>query len=156
MKEIRIENIPINLLSEENNVRIKFDKKDIMLPNQNIDIIANIIEQNFNVVVKYYKSLINSEKMQFDSQDINFISIDIVLHYLYMYNLWRTMYKKQEYKDLRFNEKDLSNPNTHDIVFNYFKTKYPNDWENKCAVLLEMELSELKSYYKAREDFYNK
>lgn len=66
------------------------------------------------------------------------------------------MYKKQENKDLKFNEKDFSNPSTHDIVFNYFKTKYPNDWKEKCAVLLGMGLSELNAYYKTRESFYNK
>jgi hypothetical protein len=66
------------------------------------------------------------------------------------------MYAKQENRDLRFIEKDFSNPSTHDIVFNYFKTKYLINWEEKCAVLLGMEVPELKAYYKTREDFYNK
>ncbi len=73
-----------------------------------------------------------------------------------MYNSWRSMYKKQENKDLRFNEKDFNNPSTHDMLFHYFKTKYPNDWEEKCAILIGKELTEMKTYYKTREEFYNK
>ncbi len=156
MKEIKIENITLGLLGEGANVRVKSNKENLILSNQNIDSVAELIQYNFDVVVNHYKLMIDREKKEFDLKDINFISISIVLHYLYMYNSWRVMYKKQENKDLRFNEKDFSNPSTHDIVFNYFKTKYPNDWEEKCAVLLGMELNELNAYYKTRESFYNK
>jgi hypothetical protein len=156
MKEIKIENITLGLLGEGANVRVKSNKENLILSNQNIDSVAELIQYNFDVVVNHYKLMIDREKKEFDLKDINFISISIVLHYLYMYNSWRVMYKKQENKDLRFNEKDFSNPSTHDIVFNYFKTKYSNDWEEKCAVLLGMELNELNAYYKTRESFYNK
>ncbi|QQT24856.1 hypothetical protein [Sphingobacterium spiritivorum] len=156
MKEIKIENITLGLSSEGMNVRVKSNKENLVLSNQNIDNVAELIEHNFNVVSNHYKLIIDREKKEFDLKDINFISISIVLHYLYMYNSWRVMYKKQENKDLRFNENDFSNPSTHDIVFNYFKTKYPNDWEEKCAVLLGIELNKLNTYYKIREIFYNK
>ncbi len=156
MKEIKIENITLSLLSEAANVRVKSNKENLILFNQNIDNVVELIQYNFDIVANHYKSMIDREKKEFDIKDINFISISIVLHYLYMYNSWRAMYKKQENNDLRFNEKDFSNPSTHDIVFDYFKTKYPNDWEKKCAVLLGMDLSELNAYYKTRESFYNK
>ncbi|WP_293917942.1 MULTISPECIES: hypothetical protein [unclassified Sphingobacterium] len=156
MKEIKIENITLGLSSEGMNVRVKSNKENLVLSNQNIDNVAELIEHNFNIVSNHYKLIIDREKKEFDLKDINFISISIVLHYLYMYNSWRVMYKKQENKDLRFNENDFSNPSTHDIVFNYFKTKYPNDWEEKCAVLLGIELNKLNTYYKIRERFYNK
>lgn len=156
MKEIKIENITLSLLSEGENVKVKSNKENLILCNQSVDIVAELIQYNFHIVVNHYKLMIDREKKEFDLRDINFISISIVLHYLYMYNSWRVMYRKQENKDLKFNEEDFRNPSTHDIVFNYFKAKYPNDWEEKCAVLLGLELSELKAYYKTRESFYNK
>jgi hypothetical protein len=156
MKEIKIENITLSLSNEGGNVRVKSDKENVILPNQNIDTVAELIEHNFNVVVSHYKLMIDKGKKEFDFSDINFVGISIVLYYLYMYNSWRSMYKKQENRDLKFIEKDFSHPSTHDIVFNYFKTKYPSDWEEKCTVLLGMEVAELKAYYKTREESYNK
>lgn len=156
MKEIKIENITLSLLSEGANVRVKSNKENFILSSQNVDSVAELIQYNFYVVANHYKLMIDREKKEFDVKDINSISMSIVLHYLYMYNSWRGMYKKQKHKDLTFNEKDFNNPSTYDIMFNYFKRKQPNDWEEKCAVLSGMGLSKLKAYYKTRENFYNR
>lgn len=156
MKEIKIENIALSLSSEDGNVRVKSDKENIILFNQNIDPVTELIEHNFIIVTSHYKFMIEKRKSEFDDKDINVVGISIVLYYLYMYNSWRTMYKKQENKDLRFKETDFNHPSTHDIIFRYFRIKYPNDWDEKCAILFGMELSELQAYYKTREKFYNK
>ncbi|MEO0038649.1 MAG: hypothetical protein RIQ59_1860 [Bacteroidota bacterium] len=156
IKEIKIDNITLSLLSEVVNVRVKSDTENIILPNQSIDAVADLIRHNFIIVVNHYKLMIDKEKKKFDIRDINTFSISIVLYYLYMYNSWRTMYKKQENRNLKFNEKDFNHPSTHDIVLNYFKTKYPSDWVEKCTVLLGMEEAELIVYHKTREDFYKK
>lgn len=157
MKEIKIENITLSLSNESGNVRVRSDKESIILPNQSIDAVSDLIKHNFDLVINHYKLMTdNKGEKEFDFTDLNTISISIVLHYLYMYNSWRTMYKQQEKRDLKFIEKDFSHPSTHDILFNYFKTKYPNDWEEKCAVLLGMEETELNAYYKTREEYYNK
>lgn len=157
MKEIKLDNITLYLSDESGrNVRVKSDKENVILSNQNVDIVSELINHNFNIVSNYYKLMLSKSKETIDLEDTNLVSIEIVLYYLYMYNSWRSSYKKQENKDLNFNEKDFNNPSTHDIVFNYFKTKFPTNWEEKCAALLGMELDELKTYYKTREDFYNK
>jgi len=156
MKEIKIENITLSLLSEGGDVRVKSNGENVILSNQSVDTISELIKHNFDVVRSHYMLMIIDTKNEFDIEDINYVSIAIVLYYLYLYNSWRSMYKKQENKDLRFNEKDFTHPSTHDIIFNYFKTKYLNDWEKKCAFLIGKELTELRTYYKTREDFYNK
>lgn len=156
IKEIIIENIILKLSDEANNVRVQSDEENTILTNQNIDAVIVLIKQNFIVVSNYYKVIINNATQTLAFEDINRVSILILMHYLYMYNSWRSMYKNQGNRDLKFNEKDFNNPSTHDLLFKYFKTKYPNNWEKKCAVLLRMDLNELKTYYKTRLDFYNK
>jgi hypothetical protein len=153
MKEIKIENIILSLSSEGGDVRVKSNKEDVILSNQDVDVVSELIVYNFNVVNNHYKKMIEKAKEKFDYSDVTPINIVIVLHYLYLYNSWRSMYHKQENRDLKFNEKDFTNPSTYDIVFNHFKIKYPNDWEDRCAILLGMGLSELKAYYNTREDF---
>lgn len=154
--KIKIENITISLLREGEDVRVKSSAGNVILPNQNREAVAELIKHNFYIVINHYKCMIEKQQKEFDNNDIHFVSISIVLYYLYTYNSWRTMYKREQNKDLRFYEKDFSNPSTHDILFLYFKKRYSKDWEDKCAVLVGMKLDELKKYYKTREDFYNK
>lgn len=156
VKEVKIENIILSLSSDGVDVRIKSDNENVILINQSVDNVSELIRYNFKKVSGHYKLMINESKDRLDVKDISHVSIAIVLYFLFMYNSWRIMYKKLENKDLKFIEKDFSHPSTHDIIFKHFKTKYLNDWEEKCAVLLGKEVAELKSYYKTREEFYNK
>ena len=155
-REIKIETITVILSEEGDNIRVKLDKNDMIFFNQEIDALCNLIRHNFNIVNNHFKLMIDATKVVFYPEDISEISIAIVLYYLYMYNSWRRMYKKQEDKDLRFYEKDFTNPSTHDIIFSYLKSKHPKDWEEKSALLIGVELDDLRTYYKGRQDFYNK
>ncbi|MEZ4921389.1 MAG: hypothetical protein R2792_20005 [Saprospiraceae bacterium] len=156
MREIKIADIILNLSDEGGNVRVKSEKENMILSNQDISTVSDLIKNNFNVVEDHYRSIINKSEEKFDLDDVNQVSLTIMLYYLYMYNSWRSMYKKQENRSLAFNKKDFNHPSTHDIVFSYFRTKYPNGWEEKCAVLLDMDISKLRDYYRTREQFYNK
>ena len=66
------------------------------------------------------------------------------------------MYPKQKNRDLNFNQTDFNNPSTYDIIFQYFKSRSPENWKMKSAILLDFELDDFDLYYKRREDFYNK
>lgn len=154
MEEIKLEHITLSLYSESNNVNVKSKYANVILSNQNIEDVTNLIINNFHVVYSHYKSRVayNSDILI----DINVISVFIVLHYLYMYNTWRHTYKGKENIKLGFDNNDFNNPTTLDIIINYYKEKYPNNWIEKCNILLEMSEEELYDYYKKRADFYNK
>jgi hypothetical protein len=155
-REIKVETCAVILSEEGDNIRVKSDKNDVLFLNQDIDTLYNLIKHNFNIVNSHYKLMIDATTVLFHAEDINEVSISIVLYYLYMYNSWRSMYKKQENKDLRFYEKDFTHPSTHDIIFTYLKSKYPKNWEEKSSVLIGVGLDDLRIYYKRRQDFYNK
>jgi len=157
MKELELDGISLVLFDEKGSVRVASEAGNILLSNQTIDNVAALLENNFQIVNGFYQSKpVPPVKDTFGPADITFISIAIVLHYLNVYNSWRSMYKKQENKDLRFNNKDFDHPFTNDIIFSFLKKKYPHDWEQKSAILLEKGLDELRAYYKRREDYYNK
>lgn len=154
-REILIEDIVLSLSEEGDNVRARSDEENVLLANQRIEKISELVEFNLNLVRSHYKLIMDREGGKIDLSDLNRVSLSIVLYYLYMYNSWRGMYKGQENRDLKFLDKDFNQASTHDILFQYFKTKSPEDWEEKCAVMLEMDLEELKTYYERRKLFYN-
>lgn len=153
MKEIKLEKIILKLSKEYDNVRIKSDNDNVILINQDIEIVASLIKNNFDIVYGYYKSkVINST----DLEDINSVSITIILQYLYMYNTWQNTYKNKINQDLQFNERDFNNPTTFDLIMDYYRKNRPHYWLEKSCVLLGMNVMDLQKYYAERERFYNK
>lgn len=154
MKEIKLENIVLTLSDESGNIRVLSKYNNVILNNQSIENVSELIKYNFDIVNEHYKFMIRDVSIKFNITDVNALSLKIVLHYLYMYNSWKTMYKKQGNRDLKFDNKDLNNTSTHDLIFEYYKNSYPEDWEEKCSILLGIGLEELKAYYKNRQSFY--
>lgn len=156
MKELILKNLRIILFSEGKDVRVKSSTENVILKNQSLDDVSTIILNNFNEVSDFYKDQVNTNVSLISLDDVYLISFEIVMYYLYIYNSWHYLYKGQKGKDLRFDSKDFDAPATLDIIFHYFKTKYPDDWEERCSLLTGVELSELKAYYQNRQDYYNK
>lgn len=154
MKDVQLGNTNLGLISENLNVRVISDTENVLLKNQSIEQVRQLLADNYAIVYRHYssKSLCSSE----DLENVNKVSISIVLHYLYMYNNWRNTYRNMQDFDLRFNDKDFANPTTFDIIVNYYKKRYPYDWIRKCNRLLGMSAKELQKYYEEREKFYNK
>jgi hypothetical protein len=73
-----------------------------------------------------------------------------------MYNSWRLQYRAKKYQDLTFKHEDFDHAPTNDIIFRYYRSIYPADWEIKCSVLMSMGLGDLRRYYEERLKFYNK
>jgi CO dehydrogenase/acetyl-CoA synthase delta subunit len=155
-KKLKIGDLTINLLEEGDNIRVKTNNNNVILSSQNIAIVEELIQNNFQIVSNHYKTIIDKADSVFTSEDINNLSMSITLRYLYMYNSWRRMYKKQENRSLAFDTKDFTHPSTSDLIFNYFRQKDPQHWEEKCAMLLGINLIELKEYYRQRESYYTR
>ena len=146
-----LDNIEIEIKRVSDKVHIIYNNEEfILLTDIDIKEITTLIGKNYNIV----KSKINNENI--NSNDINIITIKIILYYLSTYILWRRMYSKEKNRDLTFIEKDLHNPQTNDIIINYFKKEYPNHYVEKCSILLNKPVSETILYIKNREDFQNR
>jgi hypothetical protein len=146
-----VDNIKVDLSKETGGLRLRTDDDNLLLANQTIEETRSIVLKNHRIVKENYEKLVNN---LIDSDDISKVSMRIVLHYLYMYNLWRTMYKREEKRDLTFREKDFDHPYTKDKIIEYFKNKYPSDYSVKCETLLRMTTEDFNKYEKNRQDFY--
>ena len=162
MRKIKLKNNTLNLFNEnssnsnQNSVRITYDFQNVVLPNQEINNVAKIIEKNFLFVYDFYSSNIDNNIKEISTSFVEEISIKIVLNYLYMYNMWRISYKNQSNLILDFDEKDFHNPDTADIIFDYSKKKYPNDWLEKSAAILGKDKASTLQYYRERKLSNNK
>lgn len=143
-------NIKIEPRRVSDKIQITYNNEKFILTTD-IDIkeINKLINKNFDIV----KTKINNQKI--DENDINLITVKIVLYYLSTYILWKKTYPKEKNRDLIFLEKDIKNPQTNDIIINYLIKTYPNQYEEKCSILLNKSINETILYIKNRLDFQN-
>lgn len=157
MHQLTLENIEVVLTEENGAVRVKAPGENVILHSQNIENVQFLIEENFKIVDGFYlRRIADRPEARFDPDDVHKVSLSIVLYYLYMYNFWRLQYETKRDQPLSWNEKDFEHPSTSDMIFSFYRGKYPEDWEIKCSVLMGMELEELKAYYGRRLQYYNK
>ena len=150
-----IDDIKIELAEENNGLRLTTHNDDnVILQNQTATSVENIVRENFQIVKSHYQAK-SGVSVSIDKHDLNVISLKIVLHYLYMYNMWRKTYKHHKDRDLKFLTEDFENPSTSDMIIWYFKNTYPKSYSTKCEFMLGMSADEFKSYEKRRQEFHD-
>jgi len=90
-----------------------------------------------------------------ENEDLNIISLKILVNYLGQYSRFKEQYKKSNY-DIKFYEKDFYHPGTHDIIIFYLKEKYPDEWRTVSEKYLDMTSVEFDFYWTNRLAYFNK
>jgi hypothetical protein len=147
-----IEAIKIELSEDAYGLRLKTLDFEYPLPGQSLEETMDVLTKNFETVQAKYGKALSKNIVQ---EDINEISLRIVLYYFYLYNSWRSLYEKERNRSLIFLEKDFEHPYTYDSVIQFFKLRYPNDYAVKCAALLELKVEALLKFETERRDFYD-
>ena len=151
----KVDYIQIELTEEDQGIRLTTQNNDnVILKNQTMISVEMIVKENIEMVKAYYQAQPGVVNF-IDERDLSSISLKIVLHYLYMYNSWRTVYWEHEDRDLSFLAKDFESPSTGDLIISYFKNKYPDNYSAKCKLMLAMSADEFEVYEKDREEFHN-
>jgi hypothetical protein len=65
------------------------------------------------------------------------------------------MYKKERNRDLTFLTKDFDHPQMNDIIIQFFKERYPDNYSDKCEAMLNMSHEKFSVYDKNRQNFQN-
>lgn len=151
--EFYIEDIKLSIDYIGERVKLTANSESTILSNISSQEAKNMTEKNFEIVKNHYKS--SDEKNEIKPYDLNLICLKIVFYYLSTYTLWRKMYSREKNRDLTFLKKDFNSAKTNDIIINYFKEKYPNDFIKKCSILINKPFDELIIYINNREDFQN-
>ena len=148
-----LDHITIRLEKEGNGVRLTTAIENWFIPLQTIEETSQITEINYGIVKDHFKSKTGQIISATDFENVCF---NIVLHYFQMYNHWRTMYKRETKRDLTFIQKDFKHPYTSSHIVDYFKKMYPDNYADKCEVMLEMTPEQFKEYAIRKEQFDNR
>lgn len=148
----QIEDTEIELTKEGQAVRLKTSTDNLLLPNQTFEETEDVVKRNFITVKEFYQKRANG---RIKIEDLNKVCLKIVFRFFYMHNMWRSEGKKLKNKRLEFLKEDLEHPYSFDDIIEVFKGKYPQNYPDKCKVLMNMTTDNFKKYEKSRQDFFN-
>ena len=126
---------------------------NLLLAHVSDEEIKTIVTKNYNFVKNYF---IQRTGDKISNQDLERIALKIVLHYFYLYQNWRGIYENEKDRDLSFIQSDFGHPQTADLIVWYFKTRHPNNYAEKCCLMLNMSCAGFKEYEASRQAFFNR
>ncbi|MGB4959138.1 MAG: hypothetical protein WBO36_06645 [Saprospiraceae bacterium] len=147
-----IEGINIELRKDAKALRANILDEGYYFSFQSFQETKDTITSNFYVVKEHYSQ---TALLTISMTELNEVSLKIVLYYFQLYNSWRSIYEKYKDKDLTFLNKDYTHPYTYDLIINYFRLKYPEDYIKIAAAMINKSPSEVLKYKTDRDDFYN-
>jgi hypothetical protein len=147
-----LDHITVELKEEGNGLRLTTNIENWFIPNQTVQETKKVTEVNYKMVKDHFK---NKTGLLISDTDLANVCLNIVLHYFQMYNHWRRMYKKEANRDLKFIRKDFAHPYTSSHIVDYFKKMYPENYADKCEVMLDMTPDQFKEYAIRKEQFDN-
>jgi hypothetical protein len=148
-----LDRIKVSISDENNGIRLTTEDENWLIPGQTLDETKTIIEKNFIIIKTHFQNRLGEIITE---ADLGNVSLKIALRYFQMYNHWRTMYKREISRDLTFLKKDFEHPYTSDTIVDYFKSRYPDNYLDKCEVMLNMTDTEVREYVIRKEQFDNR
>jgi len=136
-------------------VNVAFDGSSTYVSDSK-DRVIEIIKGNYEIIKAHYISNLSQNQLNdIDNDDLNAISVKILIYYLNQYSRWKEQYKKSNY-DIKFYDKDFGHPSTHDIIIFYLKEKYPDKWKIISEKYINMTSEEFELYWTNRMAYFNK
>jgi hypothetical protein len=148
-----LDNIKVSISDENSGIRLTTEDENWLIRRQTLDETKTIIEKNFKIIKTHFQDKLGEVITE---ADLSNVSLKIALRYFQMYNHWRTMYKRETNRDLTFIQKDFEHPYTSDTIVDYFKNRYPDNYVNKCEVMLNMTTEQVRKYVIRKEQFDNR
>lgn len=89
------------------------------------------------------------------AEDIDLLSLHLVLKHFYIYNVRRLLNKEKGKKDLSFILTDLQEYEARSQMLNFFRHLYPKDYPAKCKIITGQSDEEFRIFEEFKEGFEN-
>lgn len=108
-----------------------------------------------NAVV-HYTDNVNKAAVQINTRQIQDAAFGVVLHTLYVYNMWRYTYENHKNQPLVVGPDELAHPQSHDQCWFYCKKEFGDGYRGYAAALIGMSLEQFSKYEEGRRRFFDR
>jgi len=106
--------------------------------------------------VAHYAMNVTESHVTMTSAQIEEVAFGVVIHTLYIYNLWRHTYEDRKDQPLRVEASDLAHPQAHDCCWFYCETEFGAEYTDYAAALTGMSDEQFRQYMEGRQAFFDR
>ena len=110
-------------------------------------------QEFYDTIYRYYTDRVG-EKIS--STFLNELTERITEHYYEQYSRFRIQYPKSVKRYSTFKIDDLEHPEVTEIIINYLKEIFGDQYTEKAMIMLNMSFDELKMFEENRAAYHNK
>jgi hypothetical protein len=108
-----------------------------------------------NAVTHYTRNL-QASGVRMQPRQIEEASFGVVLHALYVYNLWRHTYEQHKNQPLVVGPEELAHPQAHDHCWSYCEKEFGAGYATYAAALIGMSEAAFRKYEEGRRRFFDR
>jgi hypothetical protein len=106
--------------------------------------------------VAHYTESVAQSGVELTQQQLEDASFGVVLHWMYVYALWRATEEQHKSHPLRIGPADLHHPQSHDQCWTYCEKEFGANYLKYAAALTGMSPEEFKEYEAGRRAFFER
>ncbi len=155
-KDDYVEQLGAKLIDDSGNIQVLTEDTNVLFVKQKSDVLRKIINQAMAVASSHYQNRVATSGIDFTEREIQEISLKVVLHNLYVYNMWKNDYPKYHDLELKVTVEDLKHPQSEDQCYFYCKKKYGADYSSYTAALNGQTREQFESWERGRIAFWDR
>jgi len=112
--------------------------------------LREILNDGMTSAVAHYGRNVASSGVAIETARIEEAALAVVLHTVYVYNLWRRDYPQHRDQALVVGPRELAHPQSHDECLHYCEREFGEQYRTYAAALLGMSDEEFARYEDGR------
>ena len=144
------------LIEEENVTCVRLRDHELAFLNLAPDVLREKLNAAMEGAVAHYRSNVAASGVAMPPQRIEEAALCVVLHTLFVYNLWRNNYADRKDQPLVVGPEELAHVQSDDECLHYCEREYGPDYAKYAAALVAMTAEEFARYEDGRNQFWDR
>jgi hypothetical protein len=151
-----IEKMGVTLRSEHDHCRMVYKSHNAMFPGIEPSELRKRFNEAMSSTIVHYTGRLADCGVTLSARQIEDVSFAVVLHTLYVYNLWRSTYEEHRNHALRVDAFDLQSVQANDQCWFYCVREFGPNYVRYAAALTNMTVTQFMGYEEGRQAFFNR
>ena len=141
---------------DPNGSRVLLLQRSVLFRNLGAAETARVIDEAMKKVIPWLDANVSASGLAIEQRHIEEVALRVVLSWLYMYNLWRSLYPEHRNHPLTVGSHELRQAQTFDQCYDYCKHVFGADFRRYVAALLGLTAANYANVEKRRQEYWNK
>jgi hypothetical protein len=144
------------LTEDEDSTTARLKDHEVAFLNLAPDVLREKLNAAMEGAVAHYRRNVAKSGVEMPPARVEEASLCVVLHHLFVYNLWRNNYPDRKDQPLVVGPEEIAHVQSDDECLHYCEREYGPQYAKYAAALLAMSAEEFARYEEGRNQFWDR